>query len=594
MPSLNWIGKQAVVRHHEEVPYHLLRCNSELSVGDVDSGNLIIQGDNLLALKALLPYYAGQVRCIYIDPPYNTGNEKWVYNDNVNSPEIRKWLGQVVGKEAEDLSRHDKWLCMMYPRLVLLRELLSEDGSIWMSIDDNESHHARMLMDEVFGSSNFITTIIWQKIYTLKNSARHFSEMHDYILVYARRKSQLRLNKFARTDKQDDAYSNPDNDPNGPWTTNALQARNFYGAGRYAIETPTGGKIPGPPPGTYWRIDEPKFKQYEAEGRIWWGDDGTNAPRIKRYFSEVKGKGVIPATLWFHDNAGTNSEAKVELRTIMSDQADLFITPKPVRLLRRILQIATKPGDLVLDSFAGTGTLGQAVLEENAVDNGHRRFILVEIEEGVVRTTTRERLRRVVEGYSFSGNERVELMSEKLTVSSIRDSSELFAEIADLKQEYADEFEAFETTIEKDHLVLRGRRQIVDSRPGIGSGFRFCELGTALFASNGQIESAVVRFVDLARHVFFCETGVPLPTNFRATSPLLGIHNGIAVYLLYNGILKDVEPDGGNILTRTLLAALPSHDGPRVIYAAGSLLSREYLRSRGITFRQTPYEIKAR
>jgi len=179
MPTLNWIGKDAVVNHHKEVPFRLLKCNDKLSVGE-ESGNLLVQGDNLEALKALLPYYAGQVKCIHIDPPYNTGNEGWVYNDNVNSPEMKQWLGKVVGGEAEDLSRHDKWLSMMYPRLALLREMLSEDGSFWMSIDDNELHYARAILDEIFGMQNFVTTIIWEKIYAPKSSARHFSANHDY------------------------------------------------------------------------------------------------------------------------------------------------------------------------------------------------------------------------------------------------------------------------------------------------------------------------------------------------------------------------------------------------------------------------------
>ncbi len=183
MPALEWIGKKAVVGHHREVPFHLLKSNKDLSVGESGSGNLLVQGDNLIALKALLPYYAGKVKCIYIDPPYNTGNEKWTYNDNVNSPEMRHWLGKVVGGEMEDLSRHDKWLCMMYPRLCLLKEMLSDDGAIFVSIDDNEASNLRSIMNEIFGSRNFIATIIWQKIFSPKNTARHLSESHDYILL---------------------------------------------------------------------------------------------------------------------------------------------------------------------------------------------------------------------------------------------------------------------------------------------------------------------------------------------------------------------------------------------------------------------------
>src|ERR1035437_3932028 len=217
MPTLNWIGKEAVVNHHHTVPFHLLKDVPKLSVGDPGSGNLVIQGDNLHALKALLPYYAGQVKCIYIDPPYNTGNEGWVYNDNVNSPEIKRWLEKTVGREGEDLTRHDKWLCMMYPRLQLLRQMLSENGVIFISIDDNEVAHLRLIMDEIFGTRNFVANCIWEKNYAPKASAKHFSEMHDHIIVYAKPGESWRPNLLPRTDKQDRAYKNPDNDPRGLW-----------------------------------------------------------------------------------------------------------------------------------------------------------------------------------------------------------------------------------------------------------------------------------------------------------------------------------------------------------------------------------------
>ena len=225
MPTLNWIGKEAVVKHHKEVPFRLLESVPELSCGDADSGNLIVQGDNLHALKALLPRYAGQVKCIYIDPPYNTGNEGWIYNDNVNSPEIRKWLGEVVGKEGETLDRHDRWLCMMYPRLVLLRQFLREDGAIFVSIDDNEVATLRFLMDEIFGAKNFVATVLWQKVYSPKNSARHLSEDHDYIVIYAAKADAWKPNLLPRTEEQNAAYKNPDKDPRGVWKTSDLSAR---------------------------------------------------------------------------------------------------------------------------------------------------------------------------------------------------------------------------------------------------------------------------------------------------------------------------------------------------------------------------------
>ncbi len=191
MPTLDWIGRSAVVEHHKQVPFRLLKCDPKLSHGDAESGNLLIQGDNLEALKALLPYYAGQVKCIYIDPPYNTGNENWIYNDNVNSPHMREWLGKVVGGEGEDLSRHDKWLCMMYPRLTLLWQLLSDDGNLWMSIDDNEVLSARALLNEIFGAQNFIASFIWQKRVSPDNDATYATNVHDYIIVYAKNLTRL-------------------------------------------------------------------------------------------------------------------------------------------------------------------------------------------------------------------------------------------------------------------------------------------------------------------------------------------------------------------------------------------------------------------
>jgi site-specific DNA-methyltransferase (adenine-specific)/adenine-specific DNA-methyltransferase len=530
MPTLDWIGKKAVVNHHRDVPFHLLQCNGELSVGEAGSGNLLVQGDNLVALKALLPYYAKQVKCIYIDPPYNTGNEGWVYNDNVNSPEMREWLGKTVGKEAEDLSRHDKWLCMMYPRLALLREFLRKDGAIFVSIDDNEVHFLRMIMDDIFGASNFVASIIWQKVYAPKNSAKHFSEDHDYILVYAYNAASWRPKLIARTEGQDKAYKNPDNDPRGPWRADGMSARNYYSKGSYSVVCPSGRVIDGPPAGRYWVYSEEKFKALDADNRIWWGETGNNNPAVKRFISEVK-QGRVPQTLWPYNDVGHTQDAKKELLSIcdFENSADVFITPKPTRLLRRILEVATDKNCLVLDSFAGSGTTGHAVLAQNAADGGSRRFILVEMDNNICRNITTQRLARVAQGHN---------------------------EI-----------------------------------PALGGGFRFCELGKPLFDEAGKIRQSV-RFADLARHVYFVETGEPLPAAASAKEPLLGVHNDTAIYLLYNGILKDKSPDGGNVLTREVLDLLPPHDGPRVIYGTACKIGPEQRRRKGIVFKQLPYKLK--
>lgn len=539
MPTIDWIGKKAVLNHHREVPYHLLRSDNSLSVDEPGTGNLLVQGDNLISLKALLPYYAGKVKCIYIDPPYNTGNENWVYNDAVNSPEIRNWLGRVVGAEAEDLSRHDKWLCMLYPRLQLLKKFLCEDGAIFISIDDHEVYTLRLLMEEIFGPRNFIASVIWQKVYSPKNSAKHFSEDHDYIIVYAKNAEAWRPNLVSRTLKQDKAYKNPDNDSRGPWKPSGLDARNPYSKGTYSITCPSGRVINGPPKGSYWRYSEENFKKLDKDGRIWWGKNGNSIPQLKRFLSEVK-QGIVPQTLWTYQEVGHTQEAKKELVAIcdFEDSASVFITPKPTRLIKRILEIATDKDSLVLDSFAGSGTTGHAVLDMNKTDGGNRRFILVEMEEEICRSVTAQRLKRAIRGYSY----------EKTT----------------------------------------GNKVEVD---GLGSSFRYCVLGSPLFDESSNIRDEV-DFFDLAAHVYFTETGEPIPERSTGKSPLVGIHNGTAVYLLFNGILGDKRVNGGNILTSMTLKSLPPHDGFRVIYGEGCRLGSTRLKKERIIFKQIPYEIK--
>jgi len=545
MPSLDWIGKSAVLNHHAEVPYRLLHCNGSLSAGDKDSGNLLVQGDNLEALKALLPHYAGQVKCIYIDPPYNTGNESWVYNDNVNSPEMRRWLGKVVGKESEDLSRHDKWLCMMYPRLRLLREFLREDGVIFISIDDNEQAHLKLLMDEVFGEQNFITTVIWQKVYAPKSSAKHFSEDHDYILVYAKSADSWIPDLLPRTDGQNAIFKNLDNDPRGLWRANNLAARNFYSRGTYSIKCPGGRLIEGPPKGSYWRYSEEKLREMDADNRIWWGEDGNNVPAPKIFLSEVK-DGRVPQTLWPYKEVGHTQEAKKELLELVSFESsdDVFITPKPTRLIQRVLQIASDKDSIILDSFAGSGTTGHAVLAANAADGGTRRFILVEMDKEIAKGVTAQRLRRVVEGYDKGGD---------------------------------------------------------PAKPvaGLGGGFRFCRLGTALFDELGEIVGEV-SFADLAAHVFFIETGSPLPKRVpEGGGPFIGAFGEKAVYLLYSPAAQGVPVEAEcNVLTPQTLRGLTlpesgdhAAQAVRVVYAEGCALSAEQLETERIVFRQIPYHL---
>jgi len=534
MPTLNWIGKEAVVNHHHHVPFHLLKDVPDLACGKPGDGNLIVQGDNLVALKALLPYYAGQVKCIYIDPPYNTGNEGWVYNDNVNSPVIREWLGKTVGKEGETLDRHDRWLCMMYPRLALLRQFLRTDGAIFISLDDNEIGPLRLVMDEIFGAQNFATTFIWEKRTTRENR-RVFSFSHDFVLCYAKL-----LDAFEKvrgtlplSEEVKGRYGNPDNDPRGPWQSISLNAQAGHGTPSqfYTIVTP-GGRRLDPPKGRCWSVTEPRLKELITDNRVWFGANGNNAPRLKKFLSEIT-KGLTPHTLWRADEVGTTDSATKLLLQIFGGESK-FDSPKPPELVERVLRIATQPGDLVLDSFAGSGTTGHAVLTLNKQGNGDRRFILVEMESKIAQEVTAERVRRVAEGYTNSQGERVD---------------------------------------------------------GLGGGFRFCELGEPLFDETGKIRDTV-NFADLARHVYFSETGEPLPRERVTKSPFLGACRGVGIYLLYNGILGDKRANGGNVLTRAELAQLPPFDGPKVIYCAGCLLGRDRLQTERIIVRQTPYEIK--
>lgn len=396
MPSLNWIGKEAVVNHDKEVPFKLLEKVPSASVGK-ESKNLVIHGDNLEALKALMPFYKGKVKCIYIDPPYNTGNEGWVYNDKVNSPKILEWIKKVVGREGEDLTRHDKWLCMMYPRLKLLRDLLSEDGAIFVSIDDNEQHHLRELMDEIFGAKNFIANIIWQKKYTQSNDARYFSDTHDFLVAFAKQLPNFKLYKLVRTAEQNARYLNPDNDPRGAWMSQPLHAKS--GSDKLYSHTFKNGVKWSPPSGTFPRYTKASLEKAEKEGRMWFGTNGTAVPRMKKYLNEMA-EGVVPRTLWLYTEVGSNDDAKRSIKELFGENP--FESPKPVSLIRRVVELCTDKDSIILDSFAGSGTTGHSVLDLNKADEGSRQFILVEMEDDIAKKITAERVKRAIKKYKYA------------------------------------------------------------------------------------------------------------------------------------------------------------------------------------------------
>lgn len=389
--GLNWHGKRAARQLALTPSTGTLRPCPEESVDWDTTQNLMIEGDNLEVLKLLQKSYAGKVKLIYIDPPYNTGKD-FVYPDNFQD-NIQNYLeltGQIEGGKKitsnTDASGrfHTDWLNMIYPRLKLAHSLLQQDGVIFVSIADHEIHNLRAVMNEIFGEENFVAAIIWQKVYAPKNTARHFSEDHDYVVVFAKNAESWTPKPLPRTAEQDAHYTNPDNDPRGVWRTDGMSARNFYSKGTYPITAPSGRHIDGPPSGRYWVYSEEKFRQLDADGRIWWGLDGSNQPGVKRFLSEV-GEGRVPQTLWKYDEVGHTQEGKKELLALITfPNSDLvFDTPKPTRLIRRILQVGSSPSDpdIVLDFFAGTGTTMDAVFAQNAEDQGKRRCILVQLPE---------------------------------------------------------------------------------------------------------------------------------------------------------------------------------------------------------------------
>jgi adenine-specific DNA-methyltransferase len=569
MPTLNWIGKEAVVNHHLQVPFHLLKDVPDLACGEPGDGNLIVQGDNLVALKALLPYYGGQVKCIYIDPPYNTGVDDrdesgkrigWIYNDNVNSPTIREWLGKVVGAEAEDLSRHEKWLCMMFPRLAVLRKFLRQDGVIFASIDETEFATLRILFDEVFGPTNRLGTIVWKN--ATDNNPTNIAMEHEYVLCYARNKQRLprewkstnlavkekllrigeefiakypslndRQKEYTKWFRENKDYLWPFDrykyiDDGGIYTGSQSVHNPGKEGYRYDVIHPKTRK-PCVEPLMGYRFPPETMDDLLAEKRVLFGEDESKIIELKLYVRDYRAK--LASLFELDGRIGT-----YEIKELFPDDKRPFDFPKPTELIEELVGFTTSGDDLILDSFAGSGTTGHAVLKLNRADQQRRRFILVEMKPTIARNLTAERVRRVAAGYTNSKGETIQ---------------------------------------------------------GLGGAFRYCELGEPLFDENGKIRETV-SFGDLARHVYFSETGEPLPRERVKKSPFLGSCRGVGIYLLYNGILRDKSANGGNVLTRAVLAELPPFDGPKVIYCAGCLLGKDRLQADRIIVRQTPYEIK--
>lgn len=512
MPILHWLTRNHDVQATRNVPYRLLEPVERLSYGDQNSGNLLIQGDNLEALKALLPFFAGQVQCIYIDPPYNTKSAFETYDDNLE---------------------HSTWLATMWPRLESLRDLLAPEGSIWVSIDDNEAHYLKVIMDEVFGRKNFIAANVWQKRYSRENREA-IGDVHEYIIVYAKDPAAFKAqrNRVPLNEEQAKIYKNPNKDPKGRWRAIPMTAQGYRANQMYPITAP-GGAVHYPPEGRCWSTVESEYKKLLAKGRIYFGRDNNSQPNIIRYLSEVEG--LTPWTWWPSDEVGHTDEAKKEIHALFGKK-DAFETPKPERLIERILHIATNPGDLVLDSFLGSGTTSAVAHKMN------RRYIGIEMGEHAEKLC-RPRLSRVIDG-------------EQGGISATQD--------------------------------WHG-----------GGGFRFCRLGKKAFDEQGRI-CLDIRFPVLAAHVWFSETHTPWLRSQKA--PVLGVHDGKAYALLYNGVLGDKRPGGGNVLTSQTLAIIRAgitkfrkdFSGPLIIYGESSRIGDARLKRERVTFKQTPYDVKAR
>lgn len=374
-----------------------------------EEDNLIIKGNNLLALHSLKERFAGKVKCIYIDPPYNTGGDSFKYNDRFN---------------------HSTWLTFMKNRLEVAKELLSDDGSIWLNIDDDESHYLKVLCDELFGRENFIGNIIWEKKFSPQNDATFFSDMHDHILVYCKNIDKFKINLLARTEKMNERYKNLDNDPRGPWSSSDLTVRTYSKEYDYPIETPS-GKIINPPKGRCWRTSKENLSKLISQNRIWFGESGDNVPRLKRFLTDVK-QGLTPGTIWKHQEVSHNQEARKEISRLFEDTEYDFSTPKPEKLLQRIIHIGSNEGDLVLDFFMGSATTQAVAMKMN------RKFIGIE-QMGYINTVSVPRLKKVIEG---------EQGGISKDINWHGGGSFVYAELMELNQIYMNKIEQVSTTEE--------------------------------------------------------------------------------------------------------------------------------------------------
>jgi adenine-specific DNA-methyltransferase len=535
MPTLNWIGKEKVINHHQDVPYKILEPQYGFADGveqpePNDSGNKIIHGDNLEALKSLLPEYEGKIKCIYIDPPYNTGNESWVYNDNVNHPKIKKWLGEVVGKDGEDLTRHDKWLCMMYPRLKLLHKLLAKDGAIFISLDDNEQAHLKLICDEIFGVNNFVTDLIWRSSDNSNNDAKQFSTDYNHTIVYSKSSGWL-SNKIFGSLNQQTHYKNPDNDPRGSYFDgNPISSPNPRPNLCYDIIAPNGNIIK--PPKNGWRWSKETLEEKMITKEIRFNEKMTNIKR-RTYLNEQNG--LTPSNLWIDlEETGHNRQAKYDLVKIFDVDSSKFVfqTPKPTKFIEKIIQISTNENDIILDSFAGSGTTAHSVLNLNK-DGGNRKFILIEMED-YANTITAERVKRVIKGYG----------EDKKAVE------------------------------------------------GTGGGFNYYQLGEPLFLEE-DILNETVGIENILKYIWYSETRTSPPTPKGGVSAWMDLEK--EHYRIGSKDQTDYYfyylMDGQTTVDYDFMAKIKHKASQYIIYADNCLLEKDFMLKHHIIFKKIPRDI---
>ncbi|MBM2576389.1 site-specific DNA-methyltransferase [Jannaschia sp. Os4] len=588
MTELNFKGKEFVYNHHLSVPFRPLEPQAEKGIGPVDlDGNLIVQGDNLHALKALLPRYAGKVDCIFIDPPYNTGNEGWAYNDNVNAPMIREWLeANPIG--IEDGLRHDRWCAMMWPRLRLLHELLSEGGSIWITIDDHELHRLKLIMDEIFGHDAFVEQVSWQKRYTRSNNTNDFTSVVDYIVIY-QKSPDFQVNLTRRDDTTDGRYGNPDNDHRGPWK--ATPFLNQVSPEKrpnlcYPITNPHTGETTNPTKKA-WRNDQETYNRLLAEDRFWWGADRRKPiPDIKSFLNEVK-DGMAPINLWSHEFAGNTDAANNEIKAIFGEK--VFDTPKPVKLIERVLEHAISHDGIVLDSFAGSGTTAHAVLEANKRDSGNRRFILVEMEDYADRLTA-ERVRRVIEGYDFTGTQRTELLREKLTWTKLKKADKLTDAVEKIENLHGHEYDAVKKTVKDGELIVTGEKKVEERAEGLGGTFTYCTLGEPVDL-NAVLEGTDLPAWDALGGVLFHMATARAfdASTAREADGYLGEADGRHVWLIYKPDLDWLKsPEAALTLARSRGFAETAPDARHLVFAPARFVSQAMLDAEGLPVEFAP------